>query len=166
VVIGGVEATSFAVRRIRGRAGVLKWRNYCTDVNSEVNMRLSLVRRGSRFDIYALAEGEEGHGGSEDCPAQACIASASRAIKLSLTNLLLRHADHGPIYNEQKSRELMDGIFEFKTTQGARILYFYDRTGRTILTHGFDKCSDRRLTREIDRALLLIARWREEVGNE
>ena len=69
-----------------------------------------------------------------------------------MLNVLRQHAMAGPVLNEQKSRLLEDGIYEFKSRQGDRLLYFYSpvQRGLTILTHGFHKGS--RLRVEIARA--------------
>jgi hypothetical protein len=50
-------------------------------------------------------------------------------------------ANRGAILNEYKSRELDDGIYEFKSKGGARLLWFYDKTQSRVVicTHGFHK---------------------------
>jgi hypothetical protein len=74
-----------------------------------------------------------------------------------MINVLRLHAEAGPIWNEQKSRELWDSIYEFKTTQGARLLYFYAPGGMTILTHGFHKGGNLKV--EVQRAKEMRATW-------
>jgi len=55
-------------------------------------------------------------------------------------------ANHGAILNEIKSKELDDGIYEFKSGGGARLVWFYDRTQRRVIicTHGFHKPPSKR----------------------
>ncbi len=72
------------------------------------------------------------------------------ASKKSMTKVLRLHGDNGPLRNERKSKHLRDGIFEFKTAQGDRILWFYGSNQTTILTHGFKK--KRNYNDEIQRA--------------
>lgn len=69
------------------------------------------------------------------------------------------HAEAGPILNEQKSRLLRDDIYEFKTTQGARLLYFYTLDRRTMLTNGFQKGDN--LDAAIRRAKDMRSAWEE-----
>ncbi|MDO8690312.1 MAG: type II toxin-antitoxin system RelE/ParE family toxin [Dehalococcoidia bacterium] len=79
-----------------------------------------------------------------------------------LTNVLRMHVELGRILNERKSRYLRDGIYEFKTTDGARLLYFFSPDGKTILTHGFKKAKEKVTNTEIDRAVDLKERWSEQ----
>ncbi len=66
-----------------------------------------------------------------------------------------RHADNGPSLNKQHSRPIQgrsrSGLFEFKTDQGDRLLYFYRPGGVTVLTNGFHKGDPPE--REYDRAV-------------
>lgn len=102
-------------------------------------MHLSLVVSGRKFSVYALVTSSSPDG--EECAARQFMKAteSDKGITKSLTNLFSRHAHAGPIYNKQQSRELKDGIYEFKTRQGARVLWFYASERRTILTHGFMK---------------------------
>jgi putative component of toxin-antitoxin plasmid stabilization module len=123
-------------------------------------MRLSPVAEGTRFAILALDL--SGDPSVEDCPAKDFIDGLSPGSKRSMVLLLERHANYGPIKNESKSRELEDGIFEFKTHHGGgeRLFYFYAEGGKTILTHGAGKQPNKRLKGEIRRAKELRAQWR------
>lgn len=55
--------------------------------------------------------------------------------------VLQEHGHSGPLRNEEKSKELRDRLYEFKSRGKERILYFYPSNlqGVTILTHGFTK---------------------------
>jgi len=52
-----------------------------------------------------------------------------------------RHADNGPTSNLEHSRPIKGrkNLFEFKTKQGSRLLYFYMPGKATVLTNGFHK---------------------------
>lgn len=120
-------------------------------------MRLSLVTRGVRFNIYAvdLSSGE-----GVDCPATDYLGRLSPVALRSMAALLNHHAQMSSIRNDTKSRSLGDGIWEFKIgkDQGHRLYYFHDRPrqahgpGTTILTHGSPKRKKSELKAEIDRA--------------
>ena len=112
-------------------------------------MRRKLLIRGHRFSIYAVVFAERE---SYNCPSEAFIEQMSEASRKSMLNVLQQHAMGGPILNEQKSRLLKDGIFEFKSRQGDRLLWFYSSEGRgdTVITHGFHKGA--RVNIEIERA--------------
>ena len=112
-------------------------------------MRLVMLITGLRFGIYAIVMRRDGF---EYCPVEEFMAQMLAPSRKSMLNLLRRQAETGPILNEQKSRLLQDGLFEFKSRQGDRLLYFYHpfQRGRIIITHGFHKGA--RLRVEIDRA--------------
>ena len=115
--------------------------------------------RGQVFDVYAV---DLTTTVNEDCPAAEFISQMPEASRKSMLNVLRRHATVGPIRNVQKSRELRDGIFEFKSRQGDRLLWFYDpeRRGDTVITHGFHKGA--RLETEVARAKRLRDQYLEE----
>jgi hypothetical protein len=101
-------------------------------------MRIELLLTGQKFDIYAVVDN------NGDCP---CIDFLERlkqediASHKSLVSILSAHAQRGPLLNIQKSRpvEGKDNLYEFKSRQGARLLYFFQPGGKTILTNGFKK---------------------------
>lgn len=80
-----------------------------------------------------------------------------------MLNVLRQHAMSGPLLNEEKSRMLGDGILEFKSRQGDRLLWFYhpSRRGETVITHGFHKGA--RLDTEVERAKRLRDLYLQEV---
>ena len=112
-------------------------------------MKRKLLLEGLRFNIYGVVVTE---GGLFTCPAESFIDQMSEASRKSLLSVLHQHANGGPILNQQKSRMLRNGIFEFKSRQGDRLLWFYPPAGRreTVITHGFHKGS--RIDTEIRRA--------------
>jgi hypothetical protein len=100
-------------------------------------MILKVLRSGRATTIYSIVLD------NGKCPAEdfiQAIGASNKASIKALTNLLIRHADHGQIWDPQKSKRITkSGIFEFKTMQGDRLLYFYDLGRKTIVTHGFHK---------------------------
>ena len=107
------------------------------------------VKSGNEYDIYALEEGDR-------CE----IADYLRLLKESnniefakLTALFDWTADVGKIKNPQKFKLLDDGIHEFKTHGGVRVLCFFDGRCMVILTNGFMK--KKKYEPEIKRALNL-----------
>lgn len=115
-------------------------------------MELVLLEEGPAFSVYALSWTRAG---VDYCPAREFIAGMSVASRRSMLGVLRHHAETGPIPNTGKSRLLEEGIFEFKSRQGDRLLYFYHpwQRGLTIVTHGFRKGA--RLRTEIERAYTL-----------
>ena len=113
-------------------------------------MQTQLLLEGSAFAIYAL---RRSRAGVDHCPIVEFLEEISEPSRKSLLAIIQQHADRGPILNIQKSRPLGNGIFEFKSRQGDRILFFYPegQRGVTILTHGFRKGAQVRT--EIERAI-------------
>ena len=116
------------------------------------------VTEGSAFTIYALdlATGSQ----PADCPAMEFIESLSDPSRKSLVNTLLAHAQQGPLRNATRSRGLGNGIFEFKTRQGDRLMFFYYGPRTTILANGFKKGA--KLREEMRRAERLRAQLEAE----
>lgn len=108
-----------------------------------------LLLEGQAFEIFAVSWSRAG---VDHCPVLEFLEEVSEPSRKSLLSIIQQHADRGPILNVQRSRHLSNGIFEFKSRQGDRILYFYPegQRGVTILTHGFRKGV--RISTEIDRA--------------
>jgi hypothetical protein len=116
-------------------------------------MKLMPIMEGARFRILAIDISDDPSG--KICPAEEFIVNMSESSKKSLTAILKRHKDHGPILNKEKSRLLWDDIYEFKTRQGDRLYYFYDTDRLTILTHGSIKPKGQQLSAEVSRAVSL-----------
>ncbi len=70
--------------------------------------------------------------------------------------LFERTAEQGAPQNPCQCKELKgnlaEGLFEFKTPGGARVIWFYDRNQLIICTHGFIKKKQKTPAREISRA--------------
>lgn len=119
-------------------------------------METQLLLEGSAFAIYALRRSQVG---VDHCPILEFLEEVSEPSRKSLLSIIQQHAGKGPILNRQKSRHLRNGIFEFKSRQGDRILFFYPRgqRGITIVTHGFRKGA--RVSTEIERAINYRAKY-------
>ena len=101
-------------------------------------MKLALQYEGKKFDIYAIVCDD----GS--CPAVDFLEQVKQnnpASHRSLVNVFKRHVECGPIINEEKSRHIEErgNLWEFKSRQGDRLLYFYLPGRTTVLVHGFHK---------------------------
>ncbi|MBI4198034.1 MAG: type II toxin-antitoxin system RelE/ParE family toxin [Chloroflexi bacterium] len=103
-------------------------------------MKLQIIRSGVRFTILAL---DLSDGETANCPALQFLEGLPEASRKSLTAVLQLHAATGPLRNTEKSRPIKgtEGIWEFKSRQGDRLLFFYPKgeRGVTILTNGFHK---------------------------
>ena len=115
-------------------------------------MRIVLLTEGHAFTVYAV---NATRGRAEHCLTLEFLEQISEPSRKSLVALIQQHAERGPILNVRRSRPLGEGILEFKSRQGDRILFFYPagQRGVTILTHGFRKGA--RLRTEIERAIAL-----------
>lgn len=79
-------------------------------------------------------------------------AEKNDADELASMLALLEHAaEHGPPKNKEKSRDVGEGILEFKA-KSLRVCWFYDAGRMIICTHGFGKPTPKVQTREIKRA--------------
>ncbi len=116
-------------------------------------MQALLYQSGSACRIYLLAEGSK-------CPAAAFLTEAATDHPDEFAKLvsLLDHATvHGLPKNKQKVNTLGNGLFEFKTVGGLRLVWFWD-AGRIILcTHGFVKKRQTTPPGELDTA----AKWKK-----
>ena len=116
-------------------------------------MQALLYQSGSACRIYLLAEGSK-------CPAAAFLTEAANDHPDEFAKLvsLLDHATvHGLPKNKQKVNTLGNGLFEFKTVGGLRLVWFWD-AGRIILcTHGFVKKRQTTPPGELDTA----AKWKK-----
>lgn len=71
-----------------------------------------------------------------------------------ITALLDRTANHGTLKNEQKYRYFKrEKVFEFKTTDGVRVLGFWDEKHIIVCSHGFLKKSQKTPPGEIKRVV-------------
>jgi phage-related protein len=126
-------------------------------------MPVQLIAAGAKFHIYAW--GDKYHCDALDFLEQLEEDSNSDANRLLY--LITRTANHGPPNNEQQSRPLGDGIFEFKAPNTARLLWFYDAGQIIICSHGFSGKRGKGKTprQEIDQAKEIRKKYLEEKAN-
>lgn len=113
-------------------------------------MNLVLTARGRKFTIYVVNHSDDPD--TPDCPAKDFIEGLVKESLKSMTRVIEEHQNNGPILNEERSREVGDGIYEFKNRQGARVLWFYLPGRRTVLTHGVGKLKQKAFQAEVRRA--------------
>ena len=119
-------------------------------------MRLRKVAQGAKFDVYVL---DRKSSGPPNEPAWDFLTGLDAKRHKAMIHRIQTHAQRGPLLNTQMSRRLEDGIFEFKTPNGDRLLFFYGERRQTILTNGFTKGA--RLATELRTAKQLRGEWIE-----
>jgi putative component of toxin-antitoxin plasmid stabilization module len=93
------------------------------------------IKHGATYEIYALEH--DGH-----CDLREFLLELHRSNSIEFAKLvkdLDRTADSGIIRNPEKFKLLHDGIYEFKTHGGIRVLCFLDGRRIIVLTNGFMK---------------------------
>jgi hypothetical protein len=126
-------------------------------------MRIELQYKGQKFYVYTIVLNDD------SCPTVDFLEELKQddlASHKSLVNVYTTHADHGPLLNIKKSRPIEDekNLFEFKTKQGARLLYFYLAGKITVITHGFKKGAP--VKQEYQRAKNLRDEYLREIKND
>jgi phage-related protein len=131
-------------------------------------MRLREVLVGEVEQIYAIDLSDERP--EDGCPALDFYRDADQLVKrgarTALLNTFRRHVNAGRFKSAGRLTKLegTHSVWEFKTPHGARIFCFFGSAGRTILTHGFAKKSNKTPPQQIARAEDLQARHLEMVG--
>jgi phage-related protein len=123
----------------------------CVAVNLWVNLPVLArkVKAGNEYDIYAIEDG----GRCEILDFLSSLEASNRVEFSKLIALFDMTADMGRITNPHKFKLLDDGIYEFKTHGGVRVLCFFDGRCIVVLTHGFMK--KKKIDSEIKRAVNL-----------
>jgi hypothetical protein len=111
------------------------------------------IRRGARFRLMAIGtqENEKVHLPYLDFQQEALSRAAKEWPKL--VRILDHTADAGPPKDEEKSKLLREGIFEFRTKGGLRLLWFYDEGRVLICVNGYIKQGQKTPNAEIDAAI-------------
>ena len=107
------------------------------------------VVKGASFDLLAI-----GHEG-DDCQLLEFIEEKEKSDAKSVSKLLAllhRNAENGLSKNIQKVRPLGDKLFEFKTTDGYRVIAFQEGQSLILCTHGFHKKKQKTPPGQIQRA--------------
>ncbi len=122
-------------------------------------MKTLLIRRGDRLDIRAIA-GAADESGRDRCATLAFFEEHATLRPKEfdkLAALLTRVANEGPPSDTDKFKELKgeDGLCEFKTSGGLRLLCFWDEGSLIVTTHGYLKDKQKAPARELNRAQTL-----------
>lgn len=101
-------------------------------------MRVKEEYRGAKQIICSVVL-DNGRSPAEEFLLQ--LKQRSPESHKSMVNRYRRHADNGPASNIRHERHISDrgNLWEFKTWQGDRLLYFNHPDGRVVLTNGFHK---------------------------
>jgi hypothetical protein len=94
-----------------------------------------LYQSGIACRIYLLADGS-------NCPSETFLSTAANLQPdefAKLTKLLDHSCENGLPKNKQKVNTLGDGLFEFKTIGGLRLIGFWDANRIILCTNGFLK---------------------------
>jgi phage-related protein len=67
----------------------------------------------------------------------------------------------GPLKDAEKSKQLREGIFEFRTKGGLRLLWFYDEGRVVICVNGYIKQGQKTPRQQIDEAIQWKSRYFE-----
>ncbi|HEV2046027.1 MAG TPA: type II toxin-antitoxin system RelE/ParE family toxin [Chthoniobacterales bacterium] len=116
------------------------------------------IRRGARFRLIAVGtqENDKIH-----LPYLDFLQDAQRCEPREwpkLVRIMDHTAEAGPPRDEEKSKPLREGIFEFRTKGGLRQLWFYDEGRVVICVNGYIKQGQKTPNAEIDAAI----QWRNK----
>lgn len=126
-------------------------------------MKTLIIRSGERLTIRAIA-GAADENGRDRCATLAFFQEHARLRPKEfdkLSALLQRVANNGPPNDTNKFKELPgeDGLCEFKTPGGLRLLCFWDEGSLIVTTHGYLKDKQKAPKRELETAQNLRKRY-------
>jgi len=107
-------------------------------------MDLELITEGAKFTLYGMTAG----GGVTSFLEKLKTDAPEEFEKLD--RRLTQLAERGPSRRRTEFNVLGGGLFEMKTTGGARVVFFYDAGRLVICTQGFEKKSRKTPRRELD----------------
>ena len=111
------------------------------------------IKQGARFRLMAVGtqENEKVHLPYLEFQEEALCRAATEWPKL--VRILDHTVEVGPPRDEEKSKLLREGIFEFRTKGGLRLLWFYDEGRVVICVNGYIKQGQKIPNAEIDAAI-------------
>jgi hypothetical protein len=111
------------------------------------------IKQGAKFRLMAVGtqENDKIHLPYLDFLQEAQCSEAREWPKLA--RIMDYTADAGPPKDEEKSKLLREGIFEFRTKGGLRLLWFYDEGRVVICVNGYIKQGQKTPNAEIDAAI-------------
>jgi hypothetical protein len=121
-----------------------------------MSMKTLVIRRGARLVIRAVAYPSEDPKWDK-CPVLEFFQQQAKEHPKEMTKLgalLSESAKSGPPQNDTKFKDLpgTDGLYEFKTAGGLRLICFWDAGSLIVCTHGYVKGSQKAPKSEINRA--------------
>jgi len=124
---------------------------------------LHILMKGRAFTLGALGSSLEA------CELVTFIGQVKAQNEKEHDRLLARlqdAVDNGPpIHDRRKSRGLegrdCEGLYEFKTSGGLRVLYFYDKERLLICSHGILKLKPKELKKECRHAQQRMSQYFE-----
>jgi hypothetical protein len=124
------------------------------------------IRRGARFRLIAVGtqDNEKIHLPYLEFQEEALRRAATEWPKL--VRIMDHTAEAGPPKDEEKSKPLRQGIFEFRTKGGLRLLWFYDEGRVVICSNGYIKQGQKTPNAEIDAAIQWKNKYSPQNGQE
>jgi hypothetical protein len=119
-------------------------------------MKTLVIRRGERLVIRAIATTTDDQG-RDRCATLAFFQEHAKLRPKEFTKLaalLTETAKYGPPPDDNKFKDLpgTDGLHEFKSSGGLRLICFKDDGNLIICTHGYLKDGQKAPKRELERA--------------
>jgi phage-related protein len=117
-------------------------------------MKTLPIRIGARHRIVAIATEAE-DGGHDPCKTLAFFQEQARAWQEEMEKLgaiLTDTCENGPPHDQTKFKKLhgSNGLYEFKSSQGLRLICFWDDGGLIVCTHGYVKDAQKAPKSEIE----------------
>jgi Phage derived protein Gp49-like (DUF891) len=97
------------------------------------------IKQGARFRLIAIGTQENDKIRLPYLEFQETALHSAPAEWPKLVRILDYTVEAGPPRDEEKSKLLRDGIFEFRTKGGLRLLWFYDEGSVVICVNGYIK---------------------------
>jgi len=111
------------------------------------------INRGARFRLIAIGRQEHGkiHLPYFEFQQEALRRAAKEWPKL--LRILDYVVETGAPKSAEKSKQLREGIFEFRTKGGLQLLWFYDEGSVVICVNGYIKQGQKIPSQQIDQAI-------------
>jgi hypothetical protein len=111
------------------------------------------INRGARFRLIAIGtqKDEKIHLPYFEFQQEAIRRAANEWPKM--VRILDYVVEAGPPKDAEKSKQLREGIFEFRTKGGLRLLWFYDEGRVVICVNGYIKQGQKTPNQQIDEAI-------------
>lgn len=121
------------------------------------------MRKGVKYSLWAMGDGRS----FETLDFLVKLKKDDQRCFDKINALFARCVDHGPPRNIEKCRKFKNSeeIFELKTGDGVRILWFWDAGNLMICTHGFIKKRQKTPIKQIKYAEARRTAYFESRGN-